>query len=179
MRINPGELFATSEPVVISTLLGSCVSACIWDSVNKVSGMNHFLLAQKKYGLTSSVLMTDEGRYGVHAMDSLINKIINLGGNRKYLKAKALGGGNVLLNPDRRHSSDLTIGAVNATFIRNYLTENGIPLVSHHLGGDIGRMIYFDTCDYSVYVKKVDIKKQSELVQKEREYYHQRLVDDD
>lgn len=75
----PGEIYVTNKELVLTTLLGSCVSACLYDPINKVFGMNHFLLAHRQYSQSVPLCLTEAGRYGVHAMELLINKMLQLG----------------------------------------------------------------------------------------------------
>ena len=96
--IDPGEYHVASGNVVISTLLGSCVAACLWDPVKRLIGMNHFLLANQRYSKSLSVIQSEAGRYGIHAMELLINAMLKAGADRANLQAKAFGGGNVLQN---------------------------------------------------------------------------------
>ena len=90
--IHPGEYHVSRRNVVISTLLGSCISACLYDPINGVVGMNHFLLSNRKYSRNMPVCITEAGRYGVHAMELVINGMYKLGANRNHLKAKVFGG---------------------------------------------------------------------------------------
>ena len=87
--IKIGELYATAEPTVIYTLLGSCVAVCIYDNEKKIGGMNHIFLPGIKECNSST-------RYGENAMKYLIKKICSLGGERKNLVAKAFGGAHVI-----------------------------------------------------------------------------------
>ena len=93
-KILPGEYYATSEPEVVVTVLGSCVSACVRDRVNGVGGMNHFLLPLD--GSAEPGKPPQSARYGSYAMELLINQVIKLGGKRERLEAKVFGGAAVL-----------------------------------------------------------------------------------
>ena len=93
--INPGEHYASNIPVTISTLLGSCIAVCLFDPVNHVMGMNHFLLSCHRPFGNGPIFSTDAGRYGINAMELLINEMYKLGARRSCLKAKAFGGGNL------------------------------------------------------------------------------------
>ena len=94
--IDPGESYVTKKDEIISTLLGSCVAVCLYDPVNRVIGMNHFLLAQQHSAHNAALLGSEGGRYGIHAMELLINQMLKQGAQRIHLKAKAFGGGDVL-----------------------------------------------------------------------------------
>ena len=80
-----GDVFASDEPALVATVLGSCVAACMYDPVTQVGGMNHFMLPQANRETTSAA-------FGIHAMELLINKIMRLGGDRRRLQAKHFGG---------------------------------------------------------------------------------------
>ncbi len=127
-----GDVMVTSDPARLRTLLGSCVSACIFDPETGVGGMNHFSLPG----------VSDEGvsaRYGAHAMELLVTAIMKKGGDRSRLRAKVFGGGKVL----NVHSEHLNVGAKNAAFVLNYLETEGIPIDGRCLGGTSGLIVQF------------------------------------
>lgn len=121
---------STSPTVVFSTVLGSCIAACIYDDQVGVGGMNHFLLASS----TSSDSVN--ARYGIHAMELLINGIMKKGARRENLKAKVFGGAKMSAN-----LSD--IGASNADFVQRFLRDEGIPVISSSVGGTSARRVRF------------------------------------
>ena len=168
--LDPGEYYSTDQPAIISTLLGSCVSACLYDPVNKVIGMNHFLLGNKSNKTKGGVTTADGGRYGVHAMELVVNGMLALGAEHKYIKAKAFGGGNVL-QFNRSDASFLSIGETNITFIKHYLKTEKIPLVISDLGRDYGREIKFSSHDCSVSVRRIISSKSNELGHRDKKYY--------
>ena len=174
ITIDPGEYHVSNESLIISTLLGSCVSACLWDPVNRVVGMNHFLLANKRYMKKGQVIPTEVGRYGIHAMEVLINSMLKLGASRRLLKAKAFGGGNVLDTGDGQDSF-YAVGDVNVRFIREFLNKENIPLVSEHLGGKIGRVIHFHSLDFSVYMKRIEQQRKVQVVEQEHRYWEREI----
>lgn len=131
--INVGELHASAEPVEIKTLLGSCVAACLYDPVSGVGGMNHFLLPD------STDSAADPARFGVHAMEMLINALMKAGADRRRLKGKLFGGGNVLGSVSQRP----TVGERNSAFAREFLEREGIELVSERLASDCGTEVRF------------------------------------
>lgn len=168
--INPGEFYVSTKQEVISTLLGSCVAACLYDPVNKIIGMNHFLLASHRQGQNMPLIETEAGRYGMYAMELLINGMMKHGASKLNLKAKCFGGGNVLhLREDKTNKQ--TVGDVNITFIKEFLMQENIPLISAGLGGDFGRNIHFVGTDFSVYVKKIETSQVKQLEQVERRYW--------
>lgn len=154
ITINPGESYVTKDNEIISTLLGSCVAACLYDPVNHVIGMNHFLLARQHARRNSVLLASESGRYGIHAMELLINQMLKQGAQRVNLKAKAFGGGDVL-KLDKTFRGGASIGSINCEFITTFLTTENIPLVASDLGGYIGRNVFFLASDFSVYVKSI------------------------
>ena len=95
-KILPGEYYATNKDMALVTVLGSCVSACLRDRESGIGGMNHFMLPDEGKLVGSHGNISAGGRYGVHAMELLINQILKLGGRRDRLEAKVFGGGNVL-----------------------------------------------------------------------------------
>ena len=169
VTIDPGEYYVSHEDVLITTLLGSCVSACLYDPYNKIAGMNHFLLSSRRYSREMPVCNTDAGRYGIHSMELLINEMWNRGAQRGNLKAKAFGGGSILKPADAFTNSIFTVGEVNVRFIREFLQKENIPMVSFDLGGVVGRVINFYSEDYSVYVKKM-VTTANKLVKREEQY---------
>ena len=158
--LDPGEYYASNTPVTISTLLGSCVSACLFDPVNKVMGMNHFMLSHQRYAKNIPMTQTEAGRYGIHSMELLINEMLKLGAEKHLLKAKAFGGSSLIGN-GRDTSNFLCVGAVNSRFIREFLAFEGIPLLAENLGGDEGRVIHFLYSDFSVYMRWIKSAERS------------------
>jgi chemotaxis protein CheD len=148
VHINIGEYYACNNGEVLKTLLGSCVSACLYDEVANVSGMNHILLASK-----ADMEMFDENaRYGIHAMEMLIRDMLVLGAKRSRLKAKAFGGGNVLKTVSYENSP----GAKNITFIKDFLALENIPLIAHDFGGPWTRVVHFHSNSNDVFIKKTE-----------------------
>lgn len=137
------EAVGDREDMVICTILGSCISVCLWDPVHRVGGMNHLLLPDMKQGL--GVLDTA----GAIAMERLINRMVRMGAERARLRAKLFGGSSML--------SGLTdIGARNAQFGRSYLAAERIPCDSESLGGGLARKLRFWPATGAVKQKYVD-----------------------
>lgn len=127
-----GDVKATRGPAVLKTLLGSCVSACVYDPEVGAGGMNHFSLPG----------VSDEGtsaRYGAHAMELLVTAVMKQGGDRSRLRAKVFGGAKVLNVASER----LNVGARNAEFVLEYLAAEGIPVEGRCLGGTTGLLVRF------------------------------------
>ncbi len=126
-----GETRVSDRPdEVMTTILGSCVAACIWDSAAGVGGMNHFLLPGD---------MTERGsnlRYGVNAMELLINGLLKKNADRRRLRVKLFGGAKMF-------DGSAEVGAKNARFAEWYMENEGLQVVSSCLGGHHGRKIRF------------------------------------
>lgn len=126
-----GDFAVSADPsVVMSTILGSCVAVCLFEPRAAIGGMNHFLLA----GTDNAE--SDDLKYGINAMELLINRVLREGGERKLLRAKLFGGACMT-----DHSRD--IGQSNADFAREFLNREGIFCVSESLGGKQARRIQF------------------------------------
>jgi len=131
VNITQGETYATGEEdVAIATVLGSCIAACIRDPYARIGGMNHFLLPDGDGGDRLS------SRYGVNAMELLINAILHAGGRRDRLQAKIFGGANVI-------PALSNIGERNAQFARTFLKAEGIELIGDDTGGTLPRRVRF------------------------------------
>ncbi len=169
--LHPGDYIVSDKPVTLSTLLGSCVAVCLYDPVRKVMGMNHFLLANRRYAKEMPVMDSEAGRYGIHAMELLVNNLLALGARRENLQAKAFGGGNVLGRSCSDTDNFMCVGAVNTRFVREFLFQDRIPLVAADLGGNFGRQIHFTGKDYSVYMRKIPTSQSAHLVEEERLYW--------
>lgn len=173
--IHPGEQHVSKKPdIMLSTLLGSCVSACLYDPVARVMGMNHFLLANHRYSKEIPVLASEAGRYGVNAMELLINNMLKAGAQRHQIRAKVFGGGNVLPGVSDTDSY-YAIGEVNSRFVEEFLKTEQIPVLAKSLGGNHGRMIYFMPTDYSVFVREIARSKTLEVEKKEKTFWQQSL----
>lgn len=173
--LQPGEHYATKERVTIRTILGSCVAACLWDQENRIIGINHFLLAGKpgSNGKNSAFSQTEAGRYGIYAMELLINAMMKLGARRQNLQAKVFGGGSVLRS--ERSGNHFDVGEANSRFIVEFLKTDGIPLINSDLGGSSGRVIYFSSIDFSVYVRKIGKIRQDKVALEERIFWTKSL----
>ena len=131
LHVIQGEHKVSDDPnVVLTTILGSCVAACMCDPVAKIGGLNHFLLPDN--GNRNSLEM----RYGLLAMELLINGLLKRGANRNRLEAKLFGGAN--MNSRLGH-----IGASNSNFALRFLQDEGIPCLSSSLGGNQARRIRY------------------------------------
>jgi chemotaxis protein CheD len=169
-NVQPGAHYATDRPAVISTLLGSCVAACLFDPVSGVAGLNHFLLAAPRFSKDMPLTHTDAGRYGINAMELLINDMVHLGAVRHRLKAKVFGGATVLTG---KRDNFFCIHEVNQRFIKEYLATEGIPLVSEDLGGTRGRVVYFHTDSFKVMRRFIQQTLLTRVEEEEHSYWQQ------
>lgn len=124
VKVLPGEFFVADEDVVLTTVLGSCVSACIWDPRLRLGGMNHFLLPEG----TEADPLSASGRYGAFAMEQLINELIKRGARKASMEAKVFGGGHVMKN-----FTTMRVGQRNAEFVLGFLRAEGIRVASQDL----------------------------------------------
>jgi chemotaxis protein CheD len=131
IHVIQGDQYVTSSPnVMLTTILGSCVAACMRDPVARVGGMNHFLLPG------GGSRGDDSQRFGVHAMELLVNALLREGARRDRLDAKLFGGGRML-----RGLTD--VGEMNAAFATDFLQREGIRSTGGSLRGDLGRRVQF------------------------------------
>ena len=131
----PGTIFVTSEPEIISTILGSCVSVCFFDAALKIGGMNHFMLPLwNGAGLASP-------KYGNIAIEKLLEKMISFGSKKHNLQAKIFGGSEILSNGN----SLFSVGKRNIEVAHQLIEDYGIMVKSSHVGGKTGRKIRFNT----------------------------------
>jgi chemotaxis protein CheD len=118
VKVLPGEYYVSNEDLVVMTVLGSCIAACIWDGKARTGGMNHFMLPDGDNAEGS-------GRYGSYAMELLINEMIKLGARRETMQAKIFGGAQVMAG-----FTTMNVGERNTQFVLNYLATERIPVVS-------------------------------------------------
>jgi chemotaxis protein methyltransferase CheR len=157
--ITVGDVFASARPACVTTLLGSCVAVCLFDPAARVGGMNHFLLPDGVGALGGG----DATRFGVHAMELLLDAILTRGGERSRLQAKIFGGARV----PHVAGNALDIGAKNVQFVEEYLAAESIPIVNRSLGGDSGRLVRFLTHTGKAFVKPCDGAALAEIARKE------------
>lgn len=167
-KILPGEFYMTTEHVAIATTLGSCISACIWDDVTGIGGMNHFMLPAtdidaKDVNWGQRGLVTDATRYGNYAMEHLINMILSHGGRRVNLRAKVFGGGKVL-----KKVSD--VGQRNLAFALSYLETENIPIEASDLGNRFPRKVIFEPSTGRAFVKRLDNLHNDTIARRETDY---------
>ena len=162
-KILPGEYYVTTENELITTVLGSCVSACVRDSVLGIGGMNHFLLP------TGSTQHPDYSigtatRYGNHAMDHLIKSILAKGGSRRNLEVKVFGGG-------RMHENMNQIGEQNIRFIQQYMETHGLMMRTEDMGDIYPRKVIYFPRTGKVMVKKLKTMHNNNVALAEENYW--------
>jgi chemotaxis protein CheD len=148
--LHPGDYYVASDGELISTVLGSCVSACIRDAHRRIGGMNHFMLPVDRsegsgaWGGTASAAT----RFGNVAMERLINEILKRGGQRADLEVKLVGGGKVL-------DALTDVGARNIRFVRQYVQAEGFRVIGEDLGDLYPRKVLYNPQSGSVQVKRL------------------------
>ncbi|QHS08724.1 chemoreceptor glutamine deamidase CheD [Sinimarinibacterium sp. NLF-5-8] len=160
-KVLPGEYEVGDAEATLSTLLGSCVCACIRDPVLSVGGMNHFMLPDDSREGSGG---GNNGRYGAYAMEVLINEIMKMGGKKHRLEAKVFGGGAVLAG------MTMAIGERNAQFVLAYLAAERIPVIAQDLGGTVGRKVVYFVDSGRALVRHVSMGASSADLAAERDY---------
>lgn len=171
-KISPGEYYFTDKDMVIVTVLGSCVSACIRDSVTGIGGMNHFMLPDSAAADKDSPV-SESMRYGTYAMEVLINQLLRNGARRENLEAKIFGGGNVL-----KSFTTMNVGDRNAIFVRKFLKEERIKVTGEDLLDIYPRKVYYFPKTGKVLVKKLKNMHNDTLVKREEAYASKLKVSD-
>jgi chemotaxis protein CheD len=164
-RILPGECYVTSTDEVLSTVLGSCVSACIRDPAAGVGGMNHFLLPVEPgdHGANVSGPLGLATRFGGHAMETLINELMKRGASRSRLEIKLFGGGKIM-------QGTIDVGQRNIHFVHEFLRMDGLRAAAHDLGGDCPRTVNYEPSSGRARVKRLQPLEARTIEQREREY---------
>ena len=142
-----GQARVSPDPrIEFTTVLGSCVAACLYDAEVQVGGMNHFLLAEPAASQTET---TVDEHYGVYLMEVLINGMLARGAAKHRLRAHLYGGANL-------HPGMMRIGSANAAFARTFLEREQIPLIREDLGGDFARRVDFRPSTGQVRCRRVE-----------------------
>jgi chemotaxis protein CheD len=159
VKLLPNEFYTTREDMVLVTVLGSCVAACIHDRTAGIGGMNHFMLpddGEPAQGASESM------RYGAYAMEVLINELIKMGGRRERFEAKVFGGGAVLAG-----MTTINIGDRNAEFVRRYLALEKIRIAAEDLQGAHPRKVAFMPATGQAMVKKLRLTQEPGVAEQE------------
>ncbi len=165
-KILPGEFYVTRDNEVIDTVLGSCIAACIRDPVNRIGGMNHFMLPETSRDRLENGRHSIVGAatcYGNYAMEHLINTILRHGGQRRNLEVKVFGGGKII-------PAVTNIGLRNIEFVLDYIHTEGLELKSQDLGDDYPRKVLYFPNDGRVRVKKLANINGDTIVTRELKY---------
>jgi chemotaxis protein CheD len=163
IKLLPGEYYVTNRDMVLVTVLGSCVAACIRDRVKGVGGMNHFMLPENKSEVVSPVATA--ARYGAYAMEMMINQLLKSGAKRENLEAKLFGGGNVL-----RGFTVTNVGQRNVDFATEYLKNEKIRVVAQSILDIYPRKIYFFPASGKVMLRKLKHANNDTIIEREAEY---------
>jgi chemotaxis protein CheD len=158
VKVMPGEYFVHDEDIAITTTLGSCIAACLWDKQARVGGMNHFMLPG------GSGNGADAGRYGSYAMEILINALLKRGATRKTMEAKVFGGAALIQGPGSLH-----VGQRNTEFVLQYLRTEDITLVSKDVLGDNPRKVCFFPASGRVMVRRLPPTHRDKVLALERD----------
>ena len=165
-KILPGEYFVTRSDEAITTVLGSCIAACIRDPATRIGGMNHFMLPEDGSPGKSSWIDGPGGlatRYGSYAMESLINELMKLGARRDRLEVKLFGGGRIL-------SSMTDVGQKNIAFARDFLKVEGFKIAAEDVGDVYPRRVIYFPATGVVMLKRLRALDVSAIAQRESIY---------
>lgn len=162
VKVLPGEYFVTTQEMVLVTVLGSCVSACIRDRDRGIGGMNHFMLPDSD---RDDGVLSASARYGAFAMEVLLNHLLKLGARRSSMEAKVFGGGRVMAT-----LAQSRVGERNASFVLDYLATERIPVVAQDMLDVYPRKVYFFPHSGRVMMKKLVKVRNDTLFAREREY---------
>ena len=177
-KILPGEYYVTNGDEGITTVLGSCISACVRDTALRVGGMNHFMLPEDTSNGTSAWLDEQAGlstRYGSFAMESLINDLMKLGARRERMEVKLFGGGRIL-------ASMTDVGARNIAFARNWLKTEHLHVVGEDVGDTVPRRVVYLPATGKVLVRHLRNLESRAIATREQQYltsFKQRPVEND
>lgn len=160
VKLLPNEFYMTSADMVLVTVLGSCVAACVQDRTAGIGGMNHFMLPDD--GIDAGQAASDAMRYGAYAMEVLINEMIKAGGRRERFEAKVFGGAAVLAG-----MTTMNIGDRNSVFVRRYLALEKIPILAEDLQGTHPRKVAYMPRTGQVMVKKLMLQQEAGVAERE------------
>lgn len=161
--IYPGEFYVSPNDV-IATVLGSCISVCIKDTKSGIGGMNHFMLPGDVR--SEDIFLSASAKYGMFAMEQLINEMFKMGGSQKHFQAKVFGGGHVL----NFRKTDGNVPESNIDFVRAFLKMEQIEIVNEDVGGYSGRKILFFPDTGKVLLKRLKSTVDSKIIEAEQAY---------
>lgn len=173
VTIHPGEYFATRDDTIISTVLGSCIAVALYDEAAGAGGLNHFMLPGEV--AKDEIIRNPNAKYGMYAIELLINELMKLGIRKRDIKAKVFGGGAVL------HFADGSITRIpqsNIDFTFEYLEKEKIPVLASDVGGREPRKIFLFPRTGKVLLKRI-AANQLDLVEKEEERYFEAIREEE
>jgi len=154
VELRPGEIHVTSEPTFITTLLGSCVSVCLYSIEDGAGAMSHSVLP----GSLCRGRAFEDVRYVENAIDRMLDQLSGLGVSSSYIRAKIFGGAEMFRLSDSGIRLARMVGDGNTTAARNFLKSRGITVVSECVGGNTGRKLVFNTETGVVFVRRLSGK---------------------
>lgn len=164
VKLLPGEYYVTARDMILVTVLGSCVCACIRDQLTGIGGMCHFMLPDQQ---RDNAFIDSSMRYGSHAMETLINQLLKNGAQREQLQAKVFGACNALASPGGHK-----LGEKNSRFVVSYLEKERIPVLARDLLDVYPRKVYFFPRTGRVMVKKLKKLNNTTILDREVDYYN-------
>ena len=166
VKLLPGQYFVTTQDKMLVTVLGSCVAACLFDPYTGFGGMNHFMLptVNKSAGEFEQV-QGMAAKYGVHAMEILINELVKVGAQKNRLQAKVFGGGKVV--PSFVQND---VGKFNAKFVTQFLETEGIPILASDLCDLYARKVYFFPSSGHVMMKRIHELNNATIIERESQH---------
>ena len=165
-KILPGEFYVTAAKEAVTTVLGSCIAACIRDPALGVGGMNHFMLPEDTPGGTGTWNAADGGastRYGSYAMESLVNELLKLGARRERFEVKLFGGGRIL-------PSMTDVGKRNIEFAHGFLKTEGLRIAAEDVGDIFPRRVVYFPETGKVMVKRLRSVESKTIASNESRY---------
>lgn len=159
VKVKPGEFYVSDSDIVITTVLGSCISACIFDTQTQMGGLNHFMLPEGTQGED----LYRSSRYGLFAMEQLVNELMKHGCQRENMQIKLTGGGDMM-------GGMTSIGQQNIDFILQYIKDEGLSVLAKDLGGDQARRVAYFPTEGRMLVNKLDHRDDQRLIEEERSY---------
>lgn len=165
-KLLPGQFYITRVGEVLASVVGSCVVACVRDPVMGLAGMVHFMVPDA--GMVRLQSVGHRRLYGPHAIDALLQKLVQAGAAQERLEAKLFGGGHVFGFDDR--------AAANAGFLKRYLVKRGVAVLTEDLGGTLPRKVYFDGATGRSWIKYLHRLNNDTIYQREMHYWAAQAV---
>ena len=160
IKLYSGGYYASrSKGEMVVTILGSCIACCLYDPMNKVGGINHFLVP----GIDNVHTNDASARYGINAMELVINDMVKIGAQKKHMVAKIFGGSNMI-------DISSKIGEKNISFVKDFLQNEGIDITASDVGGSCPRRVHFEPNTGKVKIRKLKRVEDMKVVEKEKQY---------